>query len=216
MKAGGFPTDNRGVTQSPAAAPPPLPPSASPLSAEHLHQLAAAKTAGKRIARAVTVAQFDGWSIGAFAALTLLFGFTSISGVILAGAMGAIAFLELRGAARIRQLQADAARVLGFNQLTLGALLVAYAAWQIVSHLTGTGQYAQIAASDPQLGEMLAPVEDLTRMIVVGVYSALIVGSLVAQGGLAMFYFSRTKHIRDYVRQTPEWIVALQKTGAMI
>jgi hypothetical protein len=182
---------------------------------EHLQQLAAAKAAGKRIARAVTVAQFDGWSVGAFAALTLLFGFTSVSGILIAAGMGAVAFLELRGAARIRLLQPEAARGLGFNQLALGGLLIAYAAWQIFSHLTGTGEYAQLAASDPQLGQMLAPVEDLTRMIVVGVYAGLIVASLVAQGGLAMFYFSRVKHIRAYVRQTPEWIVNLQRAGSI-
>ena len=209
------PTDNRGVTPTAPPLPPALPPAASPLSVEHLHQLAAAKAAGKRIARAVTVAQFDGWSVGAFAALTLLFGFTSVSGILIAAGMGAVAFLELRGAARIRQLQPEAARVLGFNQLALGGLLIAYAAWQIFSHLTGTGEYAQLAASDPQLGQMLAPVEDLTRLIVVGVYAGVIVASLVAQGGLAMFYFSRVKHIRAYVRQTPEWIVNLQKAGSI-
>jgi hypothetical protein len=123
--------------------------------------------------------------------------------------------VELRGAGRIRQLQSDAARVLGFNQLALGALLIAYGAWQIYGQLTGTGEYAQIAASDPQLAQMLAPVEDLTRMIVVGVYGGLIVVSLVAQGGLAMFYFTRGKYIRDYVRQTPAWIVNLQKAGSI-
>lgn len=196
--------------------PPPLPPAASPLSAEHLRQLAAARAAGKRISRAVAVARFDGWSVAAFAALTLLFGFTSVSGIVMAAGLGLVAFLELRGAGKIRNLEPGAARALGFNQLGLGGLLVAYSVWQIVGQLTGTGEYAQLAASDPQLAQMLAPVEDLTRMIILGVYGGLIVVSLVAQGGLAMFYFTRTKLIRDYALQTPAWIVTLQKTGSII
>jgi hypothetical protein len=215
MKAPPAPTDNRGVTATTLPLPPPLPPAASPLAAEHLQQLAAAKVAGKRISRAVAVARFDGWSVAAFAGLTFLFGFTSLPSVVMAAGLGAVAFVELRGAGRIRQLQSDAARVLGFNQLALGALLIAYAAWQIYGQLTGTGEYAQIAASDPQLAQMLAPVEDLTRMIVVGVYGGLIVVSLAAQGGLALFYFTRAKHVRDYVRQTPAWIVNLQKAGSI-
>jgi hypothetical protein len=216
MKAPPAPADNRGVTATALPLPPPLPPAASPLSAEHLQQLAAAKVTGKRISRAVAVARFDGWSIAAFAGLTLLFGFTSLPSIVMAAGLGAVAFMELRGAGRIRQLQAEAARVLGFNQLALGALLIAYAVWQIYGQLTGTGEYAQIAASDPQLAQMLAPVEDITRMIVLGVYGGMIVVSLVAQGGLAMFYFTRAKYIRDYVQQTPAWIVTLQKTGSLL
>src|SRR5438270_11115905 len=56
--------------------PPPLPPMAPHLSDENLLQLAAARTASRKVRRAISVASFDGWTIGAFAALTLLFGIT--------------------------------------------------------------------------------------------------------------------------------------------
>ena len=56
--------------------------------------------------RAVNVARFDGWTIGLFGALTLLFGLTTLSGVLLGGGMIAVAAFELRGANRLARLDA--------------------------------------------------------------------------------------------------------------
>ena len=215
--------DNKVVTLAPpplpVAAPPVLPPSpaaAQPLTQEHLFQLAAAQALGRKVARAVTVALFDGWSIAAFATLTFLLGLGSVSGMFVGAAMGIIAYFELRGAQGLRRLDPRAARTLGFNQVALGSLLIGYALWGIVRELTGAGEYAALAASDPQLGEALKPIESLTRMLSLAVNLGLIVVSLVAQGSLAAYYFSRVRYIRTYVEQTPAWIVAIQKTGTLM
>src|SRR4051794_40425315 len=111
-------------------APPPLPPLAPQLSAEHLLDLQRARAALRKVRRAISVASFDGWTIGAFAALTLIFGLTSASSVIMGLAMGAVAYVELRSAGRLRRLDPNAARMLGFNQLALGAVLITYALWR--------------------------------------------------------------------------------------
>ena len=200
-----------------AAPPPPLPPRPPPapvLSEHHLRQLAAARLTGRKIGRAVAIARFDGWSIAVFAGLTLLFGFTSVAGVVMAAGLGVIAFFELRGAAALRRLEPAAARSMGINQLALGALLIGYALWRIYRELTGPGQYAEYAAADPQLGQMLAPIENLTRVVALAANAGLIAVSVLAQGGLAAYYFSRVKHIHAYLAQTPAWVVAVQKSGS--
>ena len=202
-------------------APPPLPtpapaPQQQPLTPEHLRQLSAAQALGKKVARAVMVALFDGWAIATFATLTFLLSLGSIPGMLVGAAMGVIAYLELRGAKGLRRLDPRAARTLGFNQVALGSLLIGYALTSIVREMTGAGEYAAIAAADPQLGEALKPIEGLTRMLSLAVNLGLIVASLIAQGSLAAYYFSRVRYIRTYVERTPAWIVAVQKTGALM
>jgi hypothetical protein len=214
------PADNKGVTGTPPPLTPAAPPAAAPvpagpvLSEHHLRQLEAARVTGKKIARAVAVARFDGWSIAVVAALTLLFGFTSVSGVLMAAGLGAVAFFELRGATALRRLDAAAARTMGINQIALGALLVVYACWRIYATLTGPGVYAEYAATDAQLGKALAPIEDLMRLVTLAANAGLIAVSLLAQGGLAAYYFSRVKHVQVYLAQTPAWVVAIQKSGS--
>jgi hypothetical protein len=199
----------------------PLPPAAAqpavpPLSAEHLFQLEAARKAARRIRRAVAVASGDGWSVAAFAALTFVFGLGSVTSAVMGVGMGVIAFVELRAAGRLRRFDAGAARVLGFNQVALACLLVAYAVWRIYSVLTGPGEYAAYAASDPQLGQMLKPVEDLTRLISLAVYAAVVAVAVFFQGGMALYYFTRAKHVRDYLAQTPAWVIAVQQAGSFV
>jgi len=191
-----------------------LPVAASPyLSAENLRELSSARAASRKVRRAIAIASFDGWTIGVFGGLTLLFGLTDFSSIALGLGMGAVAFVELRGAGRLRRLEAGAARTLGFNQVALGTMLMLYAIWHIVAQLTGPSPYQAIKSSDAQLAHMLQPIEDLSRMVMIGIYSALIAIAFFAQGGLALFYFSRERHVQRYVTQTPAWIVTMQRTG---
>jgi len=44
-------------------------------------------------------------------------------------------------------------------------------------------------------------------------YGAMIAVALFAQGGLALFYFTRRKHIDAYLAKTPAWILAMQRGG---
>jgi len=202
-------------------APPPIPSAtavpaagAPALSPEHLHQLSAAQARGRKIGRAIAVARFDGWSVATFGFLTFLLGITSPSSILLGALMGLVAFIELRTARSLRRLKPEAARTLGFNQLALGSLLAAYAVWQVYRELTGAGDYAEIAASDPQLGEMLKPVEGITRLFTLALYGGLFAFACLAQGGMALFYFSREKYVRAYVKETPQWVITVQQTGS--
>lgn len=204
--------DNKGVT----TAPPPLPSAAPVLSADHLRQLEVARATSRKINRAVSVAQFDGGCVAVFAALTVLFSLTSIPGLLVGVGMGVIAWVELRAAGRLRRLEPGAPRVLGLNQVAFAGLLIAYALWRIYNELNGTGEYAEVIAAEPALGPMLQPVEGLARLLTFAVSGALIAIALLGQGGLALYYLTRTKHVRAYVERTPAWIVGLQKAGSLL
>src|SRR5687767_10290572 len=129
-------------------------PDRSPLSEDHLRQLAAANVAPRKIRPVVSIARFDGWTLAVFAALTALFGLTQPTTLLIAFAMTCIAVVEIRGAHRFQRLDLRAPRTLALNQLALGSLLILYAASRIYAELTGPGVYDSIAATDPRLSQM--------------------------------------------------------------
>jgi hypothetical protein len=191
-------------------------PTAPVLSEEHLRQLAAARKAARKLRRAIAVASFDGWTVGVFGALTLLTGLTDPSGLLMGAGMAAVAFVELRGAGRLRRLETGVTRTLGFNQLALAAIMIAYAVWRLHIEMSGVSPYQAYKSADPQLARMLQPIENLTHFIALVLYGAMIGVALFAQGGLALFYFTRGKHIDAYLAKTPAWIVAMQRGGVVL
>jgi hypothetical protein len=188
----------------------------SPLSAEHLQQMQDARLRAKKVRRCVSVANFDGWSVGVFGALTLLFGMFSFWGWFLGGGMLAIAYVELSTVPRIKRLETGAARRLGWNQIALGSLLLTYAGWSLYTMMYGPDPLASTIAQAPEAAEMLAPYSGLARMIGAAVYVGLALVAIFAQGGTALYYFTRERHIRAYREQTPAWIVQMQQSGASL
>jgi len=82
--------------------------------------------------------------------------------------------------------------------------------------MNGVSPYAAYKSADPQLGRMLQPIENLTHLIAMALYGAMIAVALFAQGGLALFYFTRGKHIDAYLARTPAWILAMQRGGIVL
>jgi hypothetical protein len=185
------------------------------LSDEHLRQLAVSHVEARKIRRAVAAARFDGWSVATFAALTILLDFTSLESILLGACLGIVSFVELRAAARLRRLDVGATDTLGKNQLALACVLVIYAVWRIYRVLTGPGVYAAVANANPDVAGALQPFDELGRFISLTMYGALIAIAVFAQGGLALYYFSRARYVRDYLAQTPAWVVAVQRAGGL-
>lgn len=170
----------------------------------------------KKVRRCVAVANFDGWSVGVFGALTLLFGMFSIVGWVLGGGMLAVAWVELSTVGRIKRFESRAARRLGWNQLALASLLLGYAGWSLYGAMFGPDPLASTIAAAPETAEMLAPYSSMARTISAAVYVCLALVAIFAQGGTALYYFTREKHIRAYREQTPGWIVQMQQSGAQL
>lgn len=186
------------------------------LSAEHVRELHDARQRAKRIRRCITVATFDGWAVGVFGALTLLFGVFSVVGWALGGGMCAIAYVELSTTDALKRLDPKASHRLGWNQLALAALLLGYASWSLYGVWFGPDPLASTIAAAPETAAMLAPYSSIARLISAAVYVALAGVAIFAQGGTALYHFTREKHIRAYREQTPGWIVEFQRGGGQI
>ena len=175
--------------------------------------MAAAHLAAKKVRRAVGVATADAWMIAIFAGLSFVCGlFSGVSGVVVGMAMAVIAWYEFDGAGRLRRLDPAAPKRLGYNQLAFAGLIVAYALWSLHSELAGGGFSQELEQYKEQLGDM----EGLTRMLAYAVYGTLIAVAVLAQGGTALYYFSREKHVQAYVAATPPWIIEMQRSGAAL
>lgn len=188
----------------------------APLSAEHYQALRDAKTGRKKIDFAIGVASFNGWSLGIFAALSALILPLSFSmqGLVICIGLGIVAWNEFKGRTLLRQLNPQGAQRLGYNQIALGALIVGYCVWSLLAAIFGPDAYAEVIAENPELGQVLGSTGDLYRLITVAVYGGAIVLTIPYQALMAWYYFSRARHITNYVKQTPAWVTEIHRSAA--
>lgn len=177
------------------------------LTPEQRAALDDARQRAKGILSAAKVATFNGWTIGVFAALTLLFGFTSPVLVVLAAGMGVVARNELRGRSLLRAFEPQGPRLLVRNQLGLMALVVGYCAWSLVSIYTHP---------DPEWAELqeLAGFDaGFMQNLFAAAYGAAIVVTVLFVGLNARYYARRTPMLERYLAETPAWVVEMQRAA---
>jgi len=176
---------------------------------------------GKKLRSAAGVAMFNGICIGVFSSLSLLvvmgeamFGEFDWVGVIMGIGLGVISWNEFRGRKLLQQFNPRAPAVLGWNQLALLGLIVAYAAWMMGVALLGANPYDEVMRREPMAARMLGDIGSLYKMLTLAVYGALIVGTLIFQGLNSLYYFTRARILRGYLAETPAWVVQLQRCQA--
>ncbi|HEY7087279.1 MAG TPA: hypothetical protein VH518_04270, partial [Tepidisphaeraceae bacterium] len=64
---------------------------------EHIAQIAAARARGKKIRRAIVVSALSGWTTLVFAVFTILFSFSSFTGMVLGIGMCIVSIIEFKG-----------------------------------------------------------------------------------------------------------------------
>lgn len=189
----------------------PAPP--APMSSEQLRALEQGRTRARKLKRAAAVAAFSGWSMVVFAGLTLIGAlFGSVQAIIVGGALAIVAWNELRGASLLRRFDLRGPRVLGFNQIALGILIVAYSAWSLWSGLHSSPLAILGGSTGDQ--EMDRLVSDLSRVITVSLYVTLGVVGVVVPGLTALYYFTRAGLIRSLKSQTPPWVIQAMRAAA--
>lgn len=184
---------------------------AGPLSPDQLAQLSAARLRSGKVRRAVATARFSGWSTAIFGGLTLIGGIFGFPALLLGLAMIGCAVNELRAASRLRVLDPAAPRRLAWNQMLLCGALCAYCGWNLFNALA-----APIEAGGPALaagGDIVASAERLARGISVLVYSGAIILCVLIQTITALYYASRARYLRDYIRATPSWVIDIQRAA---
>jgi hypothetical protein len=190
-----------------------------PLTTQHHRELAQARKSARAIKKAARVANFNGWATAVMALLSAPFALFSLSGALVFIGLSVVAYNELRGRNRLVQFERSAATFLGWNQLALLAIIVAYCVWAIQSNLNeAKAMTAELSAYSDVETVLGSPeqIEALARKIVFLFYGSVIAGSVVFQGLTALYYFSRRKHIDAYIADTPEWIRQLQSSGVTV
>jgi len=178
-------------------------------SPEQLRVLAAAQARARKVYRAARVASFSGWTTAILSAGTLIGAILDPMALPLGFALAIIAWVELHGAAELRRFEAVAPGRLALNQVAFMCVLVVWAGWGLMQTVTGGNVYdAQIAAT-PQLAPTLRPLGELAMFISILFYGLVAGGSVIVQGGAAIYYFSRRRHLDEFIRNTPDWAVAM-------
>jgi hypothetical protein len=189
----------------------------SPLSDAHGRELELAGTRAKSIRKAARVAAFNGWTTAIIAALSAPFALFSWVGGLICIALAIVAYNELRGRRRLLAFDPAAATYLGFNQLGLLTVISVYCLWALYSNLYGASSFDSELAAHPEIGGALGSINEfkpLVEEIVVLFYGVVIALSVVFQGGNALYYFTRRKYIEEYLRQTPQWVIDVQRATA--
>ena len=156
---------------------------------------------------AAKVAAFNGWSVGFFAVVSILFGLFSLTSFLVGVGLAIVARNEFVGRGRLRSLDPSGLELLWRNQVGFMALIIGYCAWSI---------YRTVALPAPEMTELTEILGDgagdLIRSLTLILYAAVIVATAIFQGLNARYYFVRVARIRDYVRDTPQWVLDLQRS----
>jgi len=181
----------------------------NPLTDEHRRELWAARDRAKSIRKAARVAAFNGWTTAIIAALSAPFAFNSPVGLALTLGLALVAFNELRGRKRLLNFDPSGATLLGWNQVGFLAMIVAYCLWMLHASFAETSTlstelkgYADLDAALGSTGGLAG----LFQQIVVVLYGGVIALSVLFQGGTALYYFTRRRHVEDFVAETPDWV----------
>lgn len=183
------------------------------LTAEQFRALSAARLGAGRVRRAAGIAAFSGWSMVIFAAMTMLGALLgSMSSLAIGVCLGLIAWRELCGARMLWRMDLRGPRLLGFNQVVLGALIVLYSAWSFLDAMT-TPPLEALGGStgDARMDKLVA---ELSTMVALWLYSTLAVVGVVVPGLTAWYYFSRARYLQELRAHTPEWVVETLRIAA--
>ncbi len=156
--------------------------------------MAEQERSARKVLSAAKLAAFNGWALGISAALSLLFALSSGTALVVGAGLAIVAWNELRGRKLLLRFDPRGPRLLGWNQLGLMGLLVAYCLWSIYVGLTGTSP--ELDALIKQLGPLPGSSDDLKRTLTLAVYGGVIIGTIIFQGLNGLYYFTRTKHVQ--------------------
>lgn len=177
----------------------------SPLSQAQLQELATAMERGQKIRGAAKVAAFTGWTVGAFGVLSLLFGLFSLQGILVGGALLAVAWNELEGRKLLLKFRPGGPRRVAQNQLWLLAVIAAYCLWAI--YQVRNNPPADMA----QLEELLELGQGFWAGLMTAVYGAVLLTVGVFQLAMYRYHAARIAMLEAYLEETPAWVVEIQR-----
>lgn len=182
----------------------------SPLSPEQQQQLAEARDRSGEFLGAAKVAAFNAWTFAFCAGASLLFGLFSLTSLVMGVGLAVVARNEFVGRRRLRAFDPEALELLWRNQVGLMALIIGYCIWSMVR---------TVGAPDPQMAELTELLgegtAELVESLTLTVYAVVIGATVIFQGLNARYYFVRVVKARDYVKETPAWVLDVQRAAVV-
>jgi hypothetical protein len=133
--------------------------------------------------------------------------------------IGTLGWMERGAANDLAQAKPSAPVRLALNQLVLGALIVG-SAWMTVKAVGAQAAQA-MTASESKIAELPAEVQGVARQftalgpdMVYMMFTAIVLGTLLFQGGLAVYYFTRRRKVRNFHTELPPWVSEIVTTVA--
>jgi Na+/proline symporter len=189
-------------------------PASQPLTPEQLQQITRANQQRKKLRRASGVANFNAWSFAILAGLSVLFAVFSPGSLIAAVLLAALAWNEFRGRKQLRRLDPRGPSTLGWNQVVFCLIIAGYCGIKLYQATTGPGTYAKVIEENPELANMLEPMQELIQMMEIATYLIVLVLGAGLQGLTAWYYFTRRRWLNDYIEKTPQWVRDLDRVQA--
>lgn len=190
-------------------APEPTPRAPSPtLTEAQLAELERAHRHARPMRRGARVASMSGWTSLALGALAAPFALGDLGALALSLALIACGYNELCARRSLIRLDASAPARLALNQLALGAIIVAYAVFNLF-------RLGPIPTTALEVDGLIQPggavnqeaIDALSRFASGALYLGLIVGTLLVQGSTAVYYITRRPPLRRFLATTPTWVV---------
>jgi hypothetical protein len=79
--------------------------------------------------------------------------------------------------------------------------------------------YQATARPDPQMAELTellgGDLDEVVRSLTLMMYTGVIAATAVFQGLNARYYFRRIEMIREYLSETPSWVLELQERASV-
>ena len=187
-----------------------------PLTSEHHRQYLLATQRGGKIRAAAKRAWFNGWVTGFFALASAPFAPFSLSGFLVTLGLAVVTYNEFCGRRMLLAFNPHAAKLLGWNQIGFLAIIVGYSLWMIVEGYRGPSPLEVELKANPDLQALLGSPDELQQLyqfFVLAVYGTCIVLSGLFQGLNAWYYFARRQYLIAYLKETPQWILQLQRAS---
>jgi hypothetical protein len=180
----------------------------SPLQEQDYQEIRRAVDARRAVRKAEKVAKSSATTtlaIGTFSLLFVLFSPTWDSLMVVLGIF-TVGVVEYLGCGKMRRAEPRAHRWLGYNQLAFLSLITLYCVIQMLTFSPETALSPEVREQLTMLPELSELIRELAPLVTYGFYSLVIVLSLGFQGGMALYYFTRGKHVERFNDATPAWI----------
>jgi len=172
----------------------------------------------RKIRKTGGVAMFNAVTLLIFAILSGLYGIASaVFGqfdwvvIVMSAGLGLLGINELRARKQLLRFDPRGPVRLGWNQMGLMALISAYCVWMILWAVREPTMISDYIAQSPELSKLVTDVQELYKMDnmvqqgFVLVYAVVILATVIFQGGNAIYYFTRGRLLRTYIKEAPSY-----------